>query len=40
MICSILLSEQQTKNLLYKGYTQLGYACNEDQTVWVLLLTS
>lgn len=40
MICSILLSDQQTKNLLYKGYTQLGYACNADQTVWVLLLTS
>ena len=40
MICSVLLSEKQMKNLLYSGYTQLGYACNEEQTVWVLLLTS
>ena len=40
MICSILLSEQQSKNLFYNGYTQLGYASNEDQTVRVLLMTS
>lgn len=40
MICSILLSEQQMKNLLYAGYGQFGYACNEENTVWVLLMTS
>ncbi len=40
MISSLLLSEKQTKNLLYTGYSQFGYAANEDQTVWVLLLTS
>ena len=40
MICSILLSEKQTKNLLYPRYTQFGYACNEENTVWVLLMTS
>ena len=40
MISSILLSEKQTKNLLYTGYSQFGYAANEDQTVWVLLMTS
>ena len=40
MISSRLLSEKQTKNLLYTGYSQFGYAANEDQTVWVLLLTS
>ncbi len=40
MISSILLSEKQTKNLFYGGYSQIGYACNEEQTVWVLLLTS
>lgn len=40
MISAILLSEQQTKNLLYADYKQIGYACNEEQTVWVLLMTS
>ncbi len=40
VICSILLSEKQTKNLLYPRYSQFGYACNEENTVWVLLMTS
>ena len=40
MICSILLSEKQTKNLFYPRYSQFGYACNEENTVWVLLMTS
>lgn len=40
MISSILLSEQQSKNLFCPEYTQIGYACSEDETIWVLLLTS
>lgn len=40
MISSILLSEQQSKNLFCADYHQIGYACSEDQTIWVLLLTS
>lgn len=40
MICSVLMSEKQMKNLLYAGYGQFGYACNEENTVWVLLMTS
>ena len=38
MICSILLSEQQNKNLVCPAYSEFGYASNEDETVWVLLL--
>ncbi len=38
MICSILLSEQQNKNLVCPAYNEFGYACNEDETLWVLLL--
>lgn len=40
MISSIMMSAKQQKTLIYSGYTQFGYACNEEQNVWVLLFTS
>lgn len=38
MISAILLSEKQTQNLTDSSYMMFGYASNESQTLWVLLL--
>ena len=38
-ICSMIISEQQSKPLLCSSYTQFGYACTEDETLWVFLFT-
>lgn len=39
-ICSMLISEQQKKPLLCEAYTQFGYACTEDNRLWVFLFTA
>ena len=39
-ICSMILSEQQMKPLVCDAYAQFGYACSEDQTLWVFLFTA
>lgn len=39
-ICSMLISEQQQKPLLCEAYTQFGYACTEDNRLWVFLFTA
>lgn len=38
MISAILLSEKQTRNLTDSDYMMFGYASNESQTLWVLLM--
>lgn len=38
MISAILISEKQTRNLTDSDYMMFGYACNESQTLWVLLM--
>ncbi|MBR4200937.1 MAG: hypothetical protein IKQ91_06635 [Oscillospiraceae bacterium] len=38
MICSILLSEKQLRNLTDNRYMMIGYASNEAETLWVLLM--
>lgn len=38
MISAILVSEKQTRNLTDSGYMMFGYASNESQTLWVLLM--
>lgn len=38
-ICAMLLSEQQTKPLICTDYRQFGYACNDENTVWIYLFT-
>ena len=38
MICSILLSEKQMRNLTDNRYMMIGYASNEAETLWVLLM--
>lgn len=39
-ICAMLISEQQQKPLLCAAYTQFGYACTEDNRLWVFLFTA
>lgn len=39
-ICAMLISEQQQKPLLCEAYTQFGYACTEDNRLWVFLFTA
>lgn len=39
-ICSMLISEQQQKPILCAAYTQFGYACTEDNRLWVFLFTA
>lgn len=39
MISAVLLSDRQMQNLAYSRYAQFGYASNEAETLWVLLLT-
>ena len=38
MISSILLSEKQMRNLTDNRYMMIGYASNEAETLWVLLM--
>lgn len=38
VISAILISEKQTRNLTDSDYMMFGYACNESQTLWVLLM--
>ena len=38
-ICSMIISEQQQKPLLCEAYSQFGYACSEDNLLWVFLFT-
>ncbi|MCQ2417851.1 MAG: hypothetical protein MJ071_08595 [Oscillospiraceae bacterium] len=40
MLCSLLLSKQQSKTIFYSGFTAFGYAHSEDETIWVLQFTS
>lgn len=39
-ICSMIISEQQQKPLLCEAYTQFGYACSDDNRLWVFLFTA
>lgn len=39
MISAVLLSDRQMQNLAYSRYAQFGYASNESETLWVLLMT-
>lgn len=39
-ISSVIISVQQQKTLVCAAYTQFGYACSEDETLWVFLFTA
>ena len=39
-ISAMIISEQQQKPLICAAYTQFGYACTEDETLWVFLFTA
>lgn len=37
-LSALMLSERQCRNLADSDYMMIGYACNESQNLWVLLL--
>ena len=39
-ISAMIISEQQQKPLVCSAYTRFGYACTEDETLWVFLFTA
>ncbi|HBI85619.1 MAG TPA: hypothetical protein DDX71_04940 [Ruminococcus sp.] len=39
-LSAVVLNEKQHRNLVYDGYHNIGMAVNEENTIWVILLSS